>query len=79
MTQEVMLASLNSTFHHVCTMVKHTAHSLLYLHIILQGCSVSGVLWSPLFPLCAFHFHPSIKLYDFLLCPAFYSTPYAHY
>lgn len=69
-----MLASLNSTFHHVCTLVKHTVHSRLYLHIILQGCSVFGVLRSPLFPLCAFHFHPPIKPYDFLLYHTFYST-----
>lgn len=57
-----MPVNFNSTFHPVCTLVKHTVCSLLYLHIILRGCLVSGVLWSPLFPLPTFHFHPSIKL-----------------
>lgn len=78
MTQEVPLASLNSTFHHVCTLVKHSVCSLLFLHIILWGCSVSGVLWSPLFPLHAFLFHPAQKLEDFLLCPTFDWKTKAH-
>lgn len=78
MTQEVSLASLNSTFHHVCTLVKHSVCSPLFLHIILWGCSVSGVHWSPLFPLHAFLFHPAQKLEDFLLCPTFDWKTNAH-
>lgn len=78
MTQEVPLASLNSTFHHVCTLVKHSVCSPLFLHIILWGCSVSGVLWSPLFPLHAFLFHPARKLEGFLLCPTFDCKTNAH-
>lgn len=79
MTQEVPLASLNSTFHHVCTLVKHSVCSPLFLHIILRGCSVSGVLWSPLFPLHTFLFHPAQKLEDFLLCPTFDWKTNAHH
>lgn len=78
MTQEVPLASFNSTFHHVCTLVKHSVCSLLFLHIILWGCSVSGVLWLPLFPLHAFLFRPAQKLEGFLLCPTFDCKTNAH-
>lgn len=73
MTKGVPSMSLNSTFHHVCTLVRRcSVCSLLFVHIIPPGYSVSGVPRSPLFPLRAFHFHParkSLKVFSF--CPTF--------
>lgn len=61
-----MRPSLNCTFHRVCTLVKHSLQACR-IYTILQGCSVSCVLWLPLFPLHVFHFHPSIKPQQSLL------------